>query len=149
MENSNQYMTLDLVREVVSQYTWPAAWELEDDLPDGVALNFPESTLYFSEGFEGDVEGLFLSENTGADENLKLIHALDILLPLDQRGEGPIVPGIVGDMSPYGSIEKVRNELNDLCKIAVTHLETVLLGDFNWVQAHMAKLENFHKSNYQ
>ena len=46
-----EYMTVEVVSEVMSELEWPAPYTIEEDLPDGIAVLFPKCTLYFVEGF--------------------------------------------------------------------------------------------------
>lgn len=129
------FLTVDLLRKVASQFDWPCPWELKADLPDGITMQFPKSHLYFREGYDGEIELQFLTVDTQTPSNLKLIHALQALYPPADREPGPLVAGLIRDFSPQGSEAKVRNQVHDLCKIAVEKLSSVLEGDFSWVQS--------------
>lgn len=139
MENTLEtisYLTLDAVTETVAEFTWPAAYELEDDLPDGIYMSFPNSGLYFSEDYLGNVYCSFLEEHTGIETDLQLLDALEALFPQAERTADPFTPGLILDTTVEATPEKVRNGIRDLCNIAVTHLGDVLLGDYGWVEKY-------------
>ena len=143
MYNPETYLTLDLVSTIVSKYEWPAPYTLEDDLPDGVIMRFPKCSLYFSEGFESDMDLNFLPQDTGTDIVLGFTHALLALVPEAERDPNkPLTPVLTGDDSPGASLDKVKNGLRDLCTIALYHLKPCLLGDFSWVATYQATMRN-------
>jgi len=133
---TKSYLTMDLLREVLAEFEWPAPYELEDDLPDGIVVAFPHCHLYISDDYLGDVYLRFLTEDTGTEEMLELGHAMDAFVPQPRFGDPPSTPGLINDRSVYGSVEKVRNNLRDLCTVLLTHLRPVLLGDFSWAQSY-------------
>lgn len=139
MYNPPTYLSLELVAEIVSEYQWPAPYELEDELPDCVAMCFPSSTLLFVEGFESVMDLQFTVEDTGTAYNLGFTHALMALYPLAERGGSPLTLGLIMDDPPGASLHKVANGIRDLCTIALTHLQPVILGDFSWVAKYQAQ----------
>jgi hypothetical protein len=134
------YLTLAVLSEIVAERQWPAPYTLEDDLPDGILMRFPACTLYICEGFEGNMDIRFLTEETKTDPmlgNLRLGHALLGLIPESERDHTkPLTPNLIGDTSPSASLGKVQNGIRDLCIIVLTHLQPCLLGDFGWVRAY-------------
>ncbi|HHG84499.1 MAG TPA: hypothetical protein ENJ82_07110 [Bacteroidetes bacterium] len=135
-EFTSSYLTLDVLRSVLQEFTWPSAFELEDDLPDGIIVIFPKCQLCFSEDYLGEVYLSFLPEDTGAQQMLQVGHAILALHPESERGEGPLTPGLIEDISVTASLEKVQNGLRDLCTIVLTHLQDTLQGDFSWAKAY-------------
>jgi hypothetical protein len=134
-------MTMEVLADVLSEFDWPAPYVLEDELPDGIVMRFPRSSLFFVEGFEGDMALEFLPEDTGTDQKLTVGHALSVIVPESTRKGGPITLNLIDDESPYASLEKVKNGIRDLCTIALTHLQPCILGDFGWVAAYKASRE--------
>ncbi len=126
------HLTEGIFREVIESFDWPAEYSIENDLPDGMMLRLPNCTLYFTEGFEGDIRLEFLPEDTGANINLGLAHAMMV------AGPGPQAPGLHRDESPYGSPEKVRHGIHDICATMLARLPHVLRGDFSWVGRYLA-----------
>ncbi len=139
LSGSERFMNIETLRDILSEFEWPAPYELEDDLPDGIVVAFPACNLYFSEGYLGDVELEFLPEDTGVDEILKLGHALLVIVPESERIQDPLTPGLINDQSIEGSLKKVQNGLRDLCKIVLTHLQPCVLGNFSWVETYLKK----------
>jgi len=133
---TKSYMTMGILREVLAEFEWPAPYELEDDLPDGIVVAFPRCHLYISDDYLGDVHLRFMTEDTGTNEMLRLGHAMAALVPQRKYGEPPSTPGLINDTSVDGSVEKVRNNLRNMCTVLLTHLRPVLLGDFSWAQIY-------------
>lgn len=136
--DKTHFMTEDLVREVVGTFNWPATYTVEEDLPDGVTVQFPNCALYFVESYDGDVSLEFLPEDTGTDVPLELGHAMMVALPVESRDGRPLATGLFDDYSPDGSVEKVRHGIHDLCAVVLAHLKHVILGDFSWVAMYEA-----------
>lgn len=138
MYNPETYLTLDVVTDVVAQFDWPAPYELEDELPDGVVMAFPRCHLLFDEGFESEVSIKFLTEDTGLATSLKLSEALLALKSTGfDTGVPPTLP-LIHDRSPHASLAKVKNGLHDQCVIVLAHFRPCLQGDFRWVEAYKA-----------
>lgn len=136
-----RFLTLDLLAGVVAAFTWPAPYQLEDELPDGIVMRFPHCSLLFVEGYEGDMEIQFLEEETHSQHVLKLGHALSVVVPASQRGEVPLTPGLIDDTSAHASLDKVKHGIHDLCTIVLTHLQPCILGDFSWVHLYEAHVK--------
>ncbi|MCB9760866.1 MAG: hypothetical protein H6739_13595 [Alphaproteobacteria bacterium] len=132
----DNYLTPEIFREVVESFDWPAEYLIEDDLPDGMTLKFPHCSLYFPEGYEGEMSLEFLPEDTGFPYNLGLFEAMMVFAPFSERDGRPLVEGLRNDDAPYGSETKVRNGVHDLCMWAQKYLHPVILGDFSWVQRY-------------
>lgn len=138
MYTPQKYMTLEVVEEVVAKFDWPVAYELEDDLPDGVILVFPSCHLLIAEGFESDVTIKFPSDETGLPTSLTMQEALLGLKTIGFATATPPSLPLINDRSPYGSLTKVKNELHDQCLIVLTHFRSCLQGDFSWVESYKA-----------
>jgi hypothetical protein len=137
-----RYMTVELLSEILDEFEWPAPYTLEDDLPDGIVMTFPNSHLYFCEGFEGEMLMEFLVEDTNTDYNLQLGHALFVIIPESERDGTPLTPNLIDYWTPIASLEKVENGIRDLCKTVLYHLKPCILGDFSWVSKYLES----HKS---
>ena len=127
-----QFLTLDLVLQVMAQFDWPAPFSAEDDLPDGVLVKFPACTLYFSDSYDGDIELEFLADSPGLKRGFILADALLALIPESQRGDGPLTPGLSQTYEPCASLQKVRTGIDDICRILQFHFLPTLCGDFSW-----------------
>lgn len=137
MYDYESFLSMNLMKEVFSRYDWPEPYRLEDDLPDGINVAFPLSNFYFSESPDGDITVKFLTEDTGQEAGLCLTHALSVLLPKSDRGEGPITPGFIEYEWPFPSEKKARIEINNACILMLTHLRTVIEGDYSWVRKYV------------
>lgn len=134
-----RYLTEEIVAETMARYTWPAVYATEDDLPDGIVVEFPACAIYFSEGFEGDVELEFLPESTGTGSPITLADALLALIPEHTRGPEPLTPGLSTDYEPSASLKKVRTGVDDICRILQAHFLPSIAGDLSWaVRLHGA-----------
>lgn len=137
-----RYMTLEVLADILKEFEWPTPYTLEDDLPDGIVMCFPKSHFYFREGFESEMYLEFLTEDTHTDYNLKLGHALSVIMPESQRDGNPITPGLIDYWTPEASLEKVQNGIRDLCTIVLYHLKPCILGDFSWVEKYLESLRS-------
>jgi len=140
--NPPSYMTLEVLATILKEFKWPAPYTLEDDLPDGIIMRFPNSNLYFREGFESEMRLEFLTEDTHTSYNLQIGHALLVIVPESQRDGKPITPGLLDDLTPRASLEKVENQIRNLCKIVLYHLKPCILGDFSWVKEYLKISQN-------
>lgn len=126
------HLNESIFREVVESFDWPANYTIENDMPDGMILKFPNCSLYFAEGHQGDIRLEFLPEDTGASVTLGLAHAMMVTPP------GAEAQNLYRDESPYGSPEKVRHGVHDICATVLARLPHVLRGDFSWVARYQA-----------
>jgi len=126
------YMTMDVLADLLKEFEWPAPYQLEDWLPDGIAVVFPKCQLFFSEGFESHMSLKFLAESPGLGETVNL-H--DLMVSLG----GLHTPGLDETLLPQASLDKVKIGVRNLCKIVLTHFRGSILGDFNWYAAYKRK----------
>lgn len=138
----NHFLNMPLLVETLEEFSWPAPYHLEDDLPDGIEMVFPNSSLFFAEGYAGEIELQFLPKDTHSEVPLKLAHALSVIVPVDQRGAEPVTAGIIDDISIYGSKEKIQNGIRDICTILLTHMKHIILGDFSWVEKYLQTMKS-------
>ena len=54
-----KYMTFDLVKRVVEEFEWPVEYKLENDLPDGILMHFPTSSILFLKSLSGGPISIF------------------------------------------------------------------------------------------
>jgi hypothetical protein len=137
MYNPRDYLTEKVAAEVLAEFQWPAPYQLDDCLPDGIAVIFPKCTLLFSEGFESDMELYFSPEDTGFDESITLTGALISLREIDPARLGPNPP-LIDKHIPGASLEKVQIGIRNLSMLMLAHLPTCMLGDFSWLEAYKA-----------
>ena len=131
MYSPETYMTLDVLAALLAEFEWPAPYELEDDLPDGIIVAFPKCQLYISEGFESHMTMAFLDSSPGLPETVDLGDAIRSI-------GGPPTPGLDLKNIPAASMEKVQIGVRNICKKVLTHFRASLLGDFSWYPAFTA-----------
>jgi|GEM_PF-3785205 len=135
MFSLDTYMTEELLSAALNAFEWPSAFELEDEMPEGINIVFSKSNIFFAEGEEGHISAEFLPENTQEPGmRITIQDALEILAPeVDTRGYDFFhIPG-------RGSEEKVKAGIEKCCKLIHAHLLPVVEGDFSWVPAAKAK----------
>jgi hypothetical protein len=137
MYNPPTFLTPEVLAEVLAEFPWPAPYTLEEDLPDGIEIRLPRCHLYVSEGFESDMDLSFLPESTGLDHLVSVGSALRALSEDPDRTLPP-PPKLIDYFSPGASLDKVKNELRDLCTLLFTYFRPSLDGDFDWVAAYRA-----------
>jgi hypothetical protein len=135
------FLTPELLAEVLAEFSWPVAYTIVDDRPDGIEVRLPRCHLYFTEGFESEMNLKFLSESTGLDRSVSISEAIAALRS-DTGRRLPPMPALREYFSPGASAEKVRSELHDLCALLQTYLRSSLEGDFEWMTAY----QNLHRS---
>ncbi|MFT3764413.1 MAG: hypothetical protein QM820_02680 [Minicystis sp.] len=133
MYQPEEYLTIEVLSEVVSQLDWPAPYTLEDELPDGISMIFPKCTLFFGEGFESEMYLKFIPEDTGLDNAVTL---KEVLVALGGRPTPQLK--LVDDGSSGASVATVKNGIRKLCTILLAHFRETLLGDFWWVEPYKA-----------
>lgn len=126
------FLTPKVLAEVLAEFPWPAPYTLEDDRPDGIEIHLPRCHLYVTEGFESDMYLYFLSQSTGLDNLVDIGDALHVLATDPDRVLPP-EPKLINFFSPGASLEKVQNEVRDLCTLLFTYFRPSLEGDFSWV----------------
>lgn len=122
------YLTMEVLAEELARHEWPATYELENDLPDGIRVHFPACTVVFEEGYESEMIAKLGLEQSGLDRDVdivELFHAMGgVSVPDGYRREHMI----------GGSEAKVRLGIQNLCRQILTHLRPALLGDKGWVE---------------
>jgi hypothetical protein len=132
MYNPPTFLTPEVLAGVLAEFSWPAPYTLEDDRPDGIVVKFPLCHLYVSEGFESNMDLTFLPESTGLDESVSVAVALEALRTAPARVLPP-PPSLLNYFSPQASLEKVVNELRDLCTLLSIYFQSALVGNFDWI----------------
>ncbi|QDU07353.1 hypothetical protein V202x_07050 [Gimesia aquarii] len=142
MFDEESFLSMDLMKEEFSKFDWPEPYRLENELPDGIIVSFPQSNFVFSESPDGDINVKFLPEDTKCENMLQLAHALSVLLPKSDLGDGPITPGFIEYEWPFPSEKKARIGIHNACTFMLTHLSAVIGGDFSWVQKYVETRDN-------
>jgi hypothetical protein len=137
MYNPPTFLTPEVLAEVLAELPWPAPYTLEDDRPDGIEVRLPRCHLYVTEGFESEMELKFLPESTGLDRSVSVRDALGALYKDPERILPPC-PKLIDYFSPGASLDKVKNQLRDLCTLLFTYFRPSLEGDFEWVPTYRA-----------
>jgi hypothetical protein len=137
MYNPPTFLTPDVLAEVLAEFSWPAPFSLEDDCPDGIEIRLPQCHLYVTEGFESNMNLKFMPDSTGLDRSVSVADALAALRKDPQRTLPPR-PKLIDHVSPHASLDKVKNELRDLCTLLFTYFRPSLEGNFDWVAAYRA-----------
>jgi hypothetical protein len=133
------FLTPEVLTEVLAEFPWPAPFTLVDDRPDGIEVRLPRCILYVTEGFESDMDLKFMPESTGLESSVSVGDALRELRE-DPNRTLPPRPKLIDYFSPQASLEKVKNELRDLCTLLFTYFRPSLDGDFAWVAGYDAAL---------
>ncbi len=131
------FLTPEVLAEVLSEFQWPLSYTLEDDRPDGIEVHLPRCHLYVTEGFESNMDLSFLPESTGLDHSVSVADALAALREDPDRTLPPR-PTLINFFSPHASLDKVKNEVRDLCTLLFTYFRSSLDGDFEWVATYRA-----------
>lgn len=129
------FLTPEVLVEVLAEFLWPAPYTLEDDRPDGIEVRLPRCHLYVTEGFESNMDLKFLPSTTGLNRSVSVADALEALRKDPARILLPR-PRLLGYFSPQASVDKVKNELLDLCALPFTYFLSSLQGDFDWIVAY-------------
>jgi hypothetical protein len=131
MYTPERFMTVELVDQVLREFTWPVRYTLEDCDPDGVAMDFDGGTVMFNEGFEGHVRIKLLADDVELPRSVTLT---EVIGAMRDSGEVPPTPMLIDDSSPSTSSDKVKNGIRDQVTLLLTFLPGYLVGDRNWVE---------------
>jgi hypothetical protein len=145
MYNPPTFLTLEVLSDVFAEFSWPAPYTLEED-PDGIEVCFPRCHLYVTEGFESSMALEFLPQSNGLDHSVSMTDALAVLREVPGRTL-PAQPTLIDYFSPQASLEKVKNELRDLCTLLFTYFRSSLEGDFEWVAAYLSAEDELRKTS--
>lgn len=135
MYNPPTFMTMQVLQGILSEFTWPAPYTLEESLPDGIWMLFPQCSIEFTEGFESEIDLRFSVEETQTPYNLTLFHAIQALRA-DPNYVMPPSPKLIKYFSPGASLEKVQAGIRDTCTLVLTYLTPFLLGDRSWIVSY-------------
>jgi hypothetical protein len=129
------FLTPEVLLEVLAEFPWPGPYTVQDDRPDGIEVRLPRCHLYVTEGFESNMELKFLPATTGLSRSVSVAEALDALRK-DPARTLPPRPKLLDYFSPHASLDKVKNELRDLCTLLFAYFRPSLVGDFDWIEAY-------------
>lgn len=137
-----EFMTLEMVYEILSEFSWPAVYELEDGLPDYICVQFPECGLTFNLGFEGRIHLRMWSKN-----EINNWHSLDsALLVLKEEADDNVTePVLRAYHSEVPSTEKAQHDIRNICILLQTYLLPTILGDFSWVERYNAIVKMYQR----
>jgi hypothetical protein len=128
------FLTPEVLADVLGEFSWPAEYSIAEDLPDGIEVRLPGCRLYFTEGFESDMDVRFLPESTGLDHPVSITAALVAMRSASDFSPPP-KPCLGGHM-PHASLDKVQCEVRDLCTLLLTYFRPSLEGRFDWILAY-------------
>jgi hypothetical protein len=135
MYNPPTFLTPEVLAEVLAEFPWLEPFKLDDDRPDGIKICLPRCHLYVTEGFESSMSLKFLPESTGLDRAVSVADALAALRKDPERTLPPR-PRLIDYFSPQASLDKVKNELRDLCTLLFAYFQPSLSGNFDWVATY-------------
>jgi hypothetical protein len=136
MYNPSKFLTPEVLSQVLSEFTWPAPYTIHRD-PDGIEIRLPHCHLYVTEGFESDMDLVFLPDCTGLDDMVSIGDVLRVLAT-DPDHVPPPEPKLINFFGGYASLDKVKNDLRDLLTLLFTYLHSSLAGNFDWVTFYRA-----------
>ncbi|WP_444916570.1 hypothetical protein [Microbulbifer sp. JMSA003] len=139
MNGYESYLDISMLSKVVSEFSWPAPYKLEDDLPDRLIIVFPKCELYFSVDVDGESEVSFIWNTGGRENNIELIEALMIVVPGFERMKEPFSElNLINDRSLPVTPTVVKNNLRDTCTVLIEYFSKSIVGDFSWAARYSA-----------
>jgi hypothetical protein len=128
MYNPPKYMTERVLANVLGEFDWPATFKMEEDLPDGISIRFEACELYFCEGFETEMTLVITAAGAG-------VGAVELGTLIVAVGSFD-VPSIESQyIEP--SLDSLRRNIRNLCKIVLFGLRSTLVGEFPWVPRYI------------
>ncbi|MFA0964961.1 hypothetical protein AB9P05_24345 [Roseivirga sp. BDSF3-8] len=122
-----RFLTEELIHSALLENNMVDLSNLEDDLPDGIIIEFPNGYLYFSEYGEGDIT-CFVSKNLSSIDEVTLPSLINSIHPQTVLSdEYPVKMNI-----PFASKEKVTNQIKNYLFIANKFILSYLIGDESW-----------------
>jgi hypothetical protein len=137
--NPPKFLTMQILEEILNEFTWPENYVLIDELPDFITMQFPNCGLCFYEGYESDMDLFFLHSDTkrgDMESSLHLFHALYVLIDEAKQNSNFKEPILWDNPSILGSLEKVKIGLRNVCILVQTYLLPCIEGDFSWVERY-------------
>ncbi len=136
MYNSDTFLDIEVVKEVLSEYKWPLAYKLEE-YSDEVIIEFPKCTIILSEGFESGMNAYFLNSQTGRSDiqqSLELFDALWVLRSINRQHDAELkINELASNIEDKPSLEKVKQGLHIICVMLQAYLLPCIEGDFSRV----------------
>lgn len=130
-----RFLTESFLSELLPQLKLDVSYEIEEDLPDGIEVVFPHSSIYFTEYEEGEIAVYFLASQIGTERDLSLADAISIVATqITLADEYPIKEHI-----PFASKQKVANQIKNYFYVIKKYLHPYLLGDYSWVYKYQEK----------
>jgi hypothetical protein len=148
-DDVHKFLTIDVMSEILAEFSWPASYTFDDSYPPDIVLKFPQSKFIFLEDFESNIHLIFSNDDTKREPgrgNYKLGHAITILLPEAKMNKDFQKPVLTDYSAEPPSLEKVKNSFRNLCVIMQTYLLPSIQGDFSWVERYDAYIRNKNNS---
>ena len=127
-----RYLTEELLLSLLPQLKLDVPYKIVEDLPDGIEVCFPKSSIYISEYAEGEIAFYFLANKIGTEKDLTLSDAISIIAPgVSLADEFPIKEHL-----PFSSQEKVINQLINYFYVVKKYLYPFIHGDYSWIEKY-------------
>ncbi|MCB9760865.1 MAG: hypothetical protein H6739_13590 [Alphaproteobacteria bacterium] len=136
----NVHFTPALLREVAAGFDWPAAYTIEDGLPDGIFLKLPACSLRFSVGEDGYASVRLSPLGRALSHRLDFSYHLNLSPHTESDGDDPPEPPLAPSSKVPASA--VRTELHRVCSALLETLKAMLLGDFGWLEPYLNHLRH-------
>lgn len=131
---SKKFMTVKMLDEILSAFSWPAPYTLLDGLPNHIVVRFPLCDFSFEVGFEAKLHlGIWPYQRD--DNRFGLNDALLVLVP-EAKEKGINFPVLRDFPSKAPSKEKTQHEISNLCIVMQTYLLPSIQGDFSWIEKY-------------
>ena len=147
-DNDVKYLTIEVMSEILAEFSWPAPYVFDDSSPIAVVVIFPKSEFLFLEDFENNIHLHLSNDNTKKNQKFSysLVEAMTILIPEAKMNKGFHEPEFIDNSSELPSLERVKTDLRSLCIIMQTYLLPSIQGDFSWVERYDAYIRNKNNS---
>lgn len=136
-----KFFSIDILKQVLSQYNWPSEYNLEEGLSYNIRVQFPNCTLIFSEGYESSMSAYFLNNEIGRSDKQHSLTILDAVRSISATTEElnsdfQKHTGFNEYIEPEASTEKVIKGLNNICILLQVYLIPCIEGDFSWLEKY-------------
>nr|WP_293843248.1 hypothetical protein [uncultured Arsenicibacter sp.] len=137
------YFDIEILKEVLEQYSWPSDYYLQEVKSGNIIIVFPKCRLIISEGFESSMTAYFLNSEINRTEtqaSVSIFSAVQIVKSRIIKNAGVEEPeGLVRFLEVEPSLEKVKHGLNNICILLQAYLLPCIEGDFSWVEEYNRK----------
>ncbi|MBF7089960.1 hypothetical protein IUY40_00150 [Flavobacterium sp. ALJ2] len=140
----NQFFSIDILKQVLNQYDWPAEYELQEVISGNIRVQFPNCTLIISESYESSILAYFLNSEIGRSDKQHTLTIFDAVrtISITKEVNSDFQKNIKFNeyIEPEASLGKVMKGLQNICILLQTYLLPCIGGDFSW-------LEEYYKNN--